>query len=349
MNYNKEKNHLKCGRCGFERDLKKENIRPRGVKDVFDDSKYQKGITYRGAELTCGNCKSIVLVDAPLQDNFICPFCNHKEGEKSNRAAQAIAPRAIAPFVFPKSQVLIAFKKWMKQSRWIHPPILKTLSQPDKILGVFVPYWQFAMQAKSTWQVTAEFEMEGQSQGGGKGRGKGGGGGGGPQKHFEHLGGYFEESYSNLQVPCSHGINSKLLEAIHPFNTRNLVGYDGRYLAGWAAEVIQVDMENVLKEADKQVNALIKADIQKLIPGKNNENLKVSSEIDQPRFRQILLPVWVAVYHYQGKPYQFIVNGQTGAKAGTKPYSRNRIIILLSSVVLLVSAIVVLVHYFLHR
>jgi hypothetical protein len=44
-------------------------------------------------------------------------------------------------------------------------------------------------------------------------------------------------------------------------------------------------------------------------------------------FKHILLPVWVAAYRYGGKPYRFVVNGQTGKVQGERPYSAIKIAI----------------------
>jgi hypothetical protein len=38
-------------------------------------------------------------------------------------------------------------------------------------------------------------------------------------------------------------------------------------------------------------------------------------------FKHILLPVWLAVYRYNGKTFQILVNGRTGTVAGDRPYS----------------------------
>jgi hypothetical protein len=41
-------------------------------------------------------------------------------------------------------------------------------------------------------------------------------------------------------------------------------------------------------------------------------------------FKLILLPVWVAHYHYQGEAYKAAVNGQTGNVRGERPQGRLR-------------------------
>ncbi|MCB0854837.1 MAG: hypothetical protein KDD63_21600, partial [Bacteroidetes bacterium] len=53
-------------------------------------------------------------------------------------------------------------------------------------------------------------------------------------------------------------------------------------------------------------------------------------------FRHALVPVWVSIYTYQGKNFQFLVNGQTGRVTGEKPISFNKIYTAIGLIVLLV-------------
>jgi hypothetical protein len=38
-------------------------------------------------------------------------------------------------------------------------------------------------------------------------------------------------------------------------------------------------------------------------------------------FKHVLLPVWLAVYRYNNRTFQIVVNGRTGDVAGDRPYS----------------------------
>ena len=33
------------------------------------------------------------------------------------------------------------------------------------------------------------------------------------------------------------------------------------------------------------------------------------------------MPIWIAAYKYRGKSFRFVVNGQTGAVSGERPWS----------------------------
>ena len=52
------------------------------------------------------------------------------------------------------------------------------------------------------------------------------------------------------------------------------------------------------------------------VPGDTQRNLNVQNQFSYVTFKHVLLPIWIAAYRYNGKPYQFLVNGQTGEVVG---------------------------------
>jgi hypothetical protein len=46
----------------------------------------------------------------------------------------------------------------------------------------------------------------------------------------------------------------------------------------------------------------------------------------------VLAPVYMAVYQYDGQPYQVMVNGQTGAIAGQRPVDWNKVWLVVAAV-----------------
>ena len=57
--------------------------------------------------------------------------------------------------------------------------------------------------------------------------------------------------------------------------------------------------------------------------------LNVTSEqynIYQTEWQYMMLPVWFMTYKYNGKIYEFAINGQTGKLAGTPPLDKNKLL-----------------------
>jgi len=76
-----------------------------------------------------------------------------------------------------------------------------------------------------------------------------------------------------------------------------------------------------MAEARAIMDARIRSDIVRDIGGDGQRIGRVDTEVSDVTFKHILLPVWVAAYRYRGKPYRFVVNGQTGKVQGERPWS----------------------------
>jgi NADH:ubiquinone oxidoreductase subunit 6 (subunit J) len=57
-------------------------------------------------------------------------------------------------------------------------------------------------------------------------------------------------------------------------------------------------------------------------------------------FKLLLLPLWIASYVYAGKTFQVVVNANTGAVIGERPYSKLKITIAVIVGLILIAAII---------
>jgi hypothetical protein len=81
------------------------------------------------------------------------------------------------------------------------------------------------------------------------------------------------------------------------------------------------------------------------LPGNTHRGLEVKTDFSRINSDLCLLPVYVLSYRYRDKLYRFLVNGQTGKCAGTKPVSWVRILTAVSvgvAVVVLIAVAVIL-------
>ena len=57
------------------------------------------------------------------------------------------------------------------------------------------------------------------------------------------------------------------------------------------------------------------------IPGDTYRYLDTDIRTWDETFKHCLLPVWISAYQYKGKTFHYVVNGVTGKRDGTAPYS----------------------------
>ena len=100
----------------------------------------------QSTSMQCEGCGALVEVDA-TSTATTCPYCgaNYVLAKKQ---LDALIPDGVVPFRINKLQTEI-YHKWIK-SRWLAPNTLKTLYQSDKVQGIYIPFWTFDADVKST-------------------------------------------------------------------------------------------------------------------------------------------------------------------------------------------------------
>lgn len=64
------------------------------------------------------------------------------------------------------------------------------------------------------------------------------------------------------------------------------------------------------------------------------------------KFKHLLLPVFVSAYKFNGKLYQFLVNGRTGEIQGQRPYSWIKITLTVIGISSVIAAILLVIQYY---
>ena len=158
---------------------------------------------------------------------------------------------------------------------------------------------------------------------------------------WEHAAGRDAHFFDDELVVASKGLKPGLVRQLFPFDTTKLALYQPSFLAGWEAERYQIDLKSGWTIGRKLMDDEIRNRCAAKIPGDTYKNLNVSSEFSAVTFKHILLPIWIAAYHYKDKLYQFLVNGQTGKVSGTSPKSWIKITLF----VLAIAAVVAGIYY----
>ena len=240
--------------------------------------------------VTCRRCGSTTTWSA-RHGTVECPFCGTAIVLHASTEYPVILPQGLIPFQIDEKQAREAVRKWWGTG-WLRPPSLRKRASILRLRGVYIPFWTFDHLYRAHW-----FETEQDSRGFQT------------KRLREHL-----VMYDDVLVCGSYTMSTKMAHGLEPFNTKELVLYRPAYLAGWPAEVSQLSM------ADASINArerMVK-EIRDEFPVGANVN-EVSTEY--MTYKHILLPVWVGEYRYQGHPYRFAVNGQTGKVSGVAPRS----------------------------
>lgn len=270
----------------------------------------------------CTRCGATESLDPGLAATS-CAFCGTATIVDTPADPLMVRPEGIVPFAIDQRNALTRFRDWIGKL-WFRPGDLRQKATVDSLRGVYIPFWTFDAETHSVWRAEAGFH-ENVRRGSSTER----------RTRWEWRQGVLEKAFDDVPVPASRGLQPLETRPIEPFPTADLTPFDPRYLPGFVAEEVGVDLEHGWAFAKQRMQLEVRAACAAAVPGDTHRNLQVQTEFSEVGYKGALLPVWIAAYQYGGKTYRFLVNGATGKVAGKAPVSWPKILIAVGTVLLL--------------
>lgn len=271
--------------------------------------------------LACRSCGAKAKIP-PGRRDMACPFCGTTYVfEAQNAPEQVIKPESVIPFRVSHEQCRERFRAWLGGG-WFRPGDLQKLGSLDRIIGIYMPFFTFDAQADSAWTAEAGFyynvvervavnrngrsELEDRQV---------------RKVRWEPAAGQRTDAYDDVLVPAVAQQRLDLMKRVYPFDTQAPEPYDTRFLSGFAV----LNAERPLKEVYEEARAIMEAEQQRRcagdVPGDTQRNLQVQTQLRGQTFKHLMCPLWVGSFNYKGKVFTFVINGQSGALYGEKPWS----------------------------
>ncbi len=285
--FNEKFQKLTCRSCGsfFDPYTKELNFQLE-IKDKGKASPDDNRVEYN-----CGSCGAVVVTDNTTAAD-ICAFCGSPSIVKG-RLRNDFKPDSIIPFKISKDEASKIFKSWASEYKRA-PKDFASSGTVEKMQGVYVPFWL----------MDANCHLD----------------------YMKSYGDSVEYDFELKKVPFdgSHAIPDILMKAIEPFDYDELVPYSDGYLHGFKAQRYD---ESPVEMTDKIYDRfkIYLDEVYRNTRGEQeetfrNENFSYVGELKQ---QYALCPVWFLNYSYDGKKYQYAINGQTGEVQGLDvPYSK---------------------------
>ena len=266
-------------------------------------------------EIVCNSCGAEIVTDKNTASTF-CAFCG-SPALVSRRLTREFKPDYIIPFKFDKEKAISLFEEHCANIDHL-PKDFRSKKVLAKMTGLYVP----------TWIISTEVEVNVSGQGH-MGRMvdeayK--------EVHSSDVGNYSHLTYGKVKfrlkdIPFDgeKQIANRLMAAAEPFDYSELVKFRPEYLQGFFAEKydeMPLDMtDRIYKRLDKYALKVcdevtfgyddFEPNADASITRYNNQDIKYA-----------LLPCWFLSIDYDGRNYQYIVNGQTGKVSGEFPYAK---------------------------
>jgi DNA-directed RNA polymerase subunit RPC12/RpoP len=348
LDFDPSQRALKCPYCGYV-----EKIEPANTKVVEHDyaqalAKVQVDhgtIAGRSSEVRCPGCGANVLLEDNVETDR-CPFCaTHLENVPRTSAARMICPESLLPFAIEQRAAIDKFDDWIR-SRWFAPSNLKQLANLGQLSGIYLPFWTYdsmtythytGMRGDDYWETETYSTVEnGQSVTRTRQVRK---------TRWTYVSGEVDHFFDDVLVCASKSVPVNYVDQLEPWDLGRLEGFRSEFLSGFKTERYVVPLDEGFGIAQQIMDAHIRQLCNQDIGGDHQQLNSVNTQHVGITYKHILLPMWLAVYRYQGKTFRILVNARTGEVTGARPYSWIKITLaVLAGVILLAIVLLIYAH-----
>lgn len=274
----------------------------------------------------CPSCGAELICESTTAATS-CPYCGNPT-IIPGKLAGSKKPDVIIPFKLDKTAAVAALKKHY-QGKPLLPKAFKAENHIQELKGVYVPFWLFdaEVEADMTFNATRTHVHNT------------------PREtvtetdHFlVHRQGSLQ--FENVPVDGSSQMPDGHMDAIEPFDYRELKPFSLSYLPGYLADKYDVDKDTCAKRANARCTASTVAAVQNTVSGYSScINTSKNITVHSGKVKYALLPVWMLSTQWNGKNYLFAMNGQTGRLIGDLPTDKGKLFAYCAGVFAAITAI----------
>ncbi len=239
--------------------------------------------------LKCQSCGASFVLPARTLSTA-CPYCASPYVIEQTESRLLIPPEGILPFLVTQDQAQRAVLEWYRLQGF---QVRSIKALPG---GVYLPVWMFDVGGQVTWSCMVE-----------------------ENENWVPLTGSELIYEKDMPVTASHTLIGELTEEIDGLEPEKIVPYDPRYLVDWPTETYQISLTDASLAVRSRILAKMEPRVQAGIT-QSFKDLHLSTlHMMIESYKLVLVPMWIARYHYEKKWYNLVVNGQTGTVRGEKP------------------------------
>lgn len=291
--------------------------------------------------LHCKNCGATQHVEENYK-SLHCVYCSMPLVLEDQYKEEWILPGAVLPFQIDKSKSYQIFQKWV-QRLWFAPNKLKKAAlDPQFTKGLYLPFWTFDAQLAAAYSgQRGEYYYENQRVRNSNGkmvnkRVR--------KTRWYSASGQVSGFVDDTLVEASKQRKGKVPSKIARWNLKLLQPFNSSFLRGFVTEKYTIPLKQGHLTAKGEAERIAKRWCRQDIGGDTQRVTSMNVKLSEETFKHILLPIYVSSYRYNGKEYNFFVNGENGSISGTRPYSAWKIFLAILFGLLVVGLIIVLAN-----
>ncbi len=259
----------------------------------------------------CKSCGAELMVAAE-EFSLTCPYCGNAI-VLTEKASGGLRPDGVIPFSVLPDGLPEAVTKYYR-NKFLLPRRFFSESRMGKVTGVYVPFWVFSGKVSGTVRYYGEKDA-------------------GSHREGDYICTEYREysltrevsaEFKDVPVDASGRISDALMDSLEPFDMADVKPYDPAYLAGFTADRFD-DVPSGLAERarERMVNTAASAASDKAAAGYSSVRCTGSRLSAELTADYLLFPVYLFSVEYEGKKYDFAVNGQTGRVVGDLPVDQS--------------------------
>ena len=337
MAYSPKRKMLECVYCGSTKEL---DLTPAAVKENNYDKWAEQSDenlneqTISTVEVKCQQCGAFTTLP-PEKSSATCAFCGTPLIMQNAKERRFWQPNYILPFEFAKDKCNDSFNGWLSR-KWFAPSKLKKGGvQTDGFKGVYLPFWTYDADTVTRYTGERGIDRREESQdekGNTTSR---------TVTDWKTTRGTVQVGFDDVIVPATKALPNSILNDLVLWDLNKLVPYNPEFLAGFITDLYTIDFREGLIAAKGKMENEIEERVKEDIGGDRQRITEMYTMYNNVMFKLILLPLWISVFHFNGKAYQFVVNGRTGKITGNYPLDKLKV-----TLTILACVVVALLFYF---
>jgi len=261
---------------------------------------------------SCPSCGAEIICDETTAATS-CVYCGNPTVVPGQLGGN-LKPDYVIPFKMDKEAAKRALKDYYKGKIFL-PKTFSAGNKIEELKGVYVPFWLFDGKADADMRYAATKVRSYRS----------GNYNVTETSHYRVLRSG-KLSFEKIPVDGSTKMPDAHMDAIEPFNYREMVPFSTAYLPGYLADKYDVDAQASSERADRRIRSSTEDALASTMGGYTSYHVeRANIDLELGKMSYALLPVWMVTTKWQGRLFTFAMNGQTGKLIGDLPIDKSKV------------------------
>ena len=262
----------------------------------------------------CPSCGAELVCDAYTAATS-CPYCSNPT-VIPGQLGGTLKPDFVIPFKLDRKTAEQTLEKYYNGKKLLPRNFIKG-NHISEIKGIYVPFWLYDANTTGDLNYLAQ-KVHSYRDGDYR------------IDRAEHFDVQRSGTIQFIQVPVngSTKMPDTHMDAIEPFDYRELAVFSTAYLPGFLADKYDVDSVQCRQRMEHRIKNSTKKALEGTIHGYTSKSSAGEYiDVQHSAVSYALLPVWMLHTKWSGKDFLFAMNGQTGKLIGDLPVDKRKVMV----------------------